>query len=230
MNDFARLIGLIPAAGGGTRVGGAVPKQYLSIGGRAMLEHSIDALASDARVSEIVVIVARDDAFHLRLAARRGVRFLAVGGDTRAESVRNGLRALDAGDAWVLVHDAARPCLSAPELARLIDAVIGDDAGGLLALPLADTLKRARDERVESTLPRESLWRAQTPQMFRRDPLLRALEAAPDPSEITDEASAVERLGARPRLVVGAATNIKVTMADDLPLAAAILKAQGRIP
>ncbi len=230
MNRAARLIGLIPAAGSGARIGGDVPKQYVPIGGRAMLEHSIDALAADARVREIVVVVAGDDQRHRSLAPRERVRVVPVGGASRAESVRNGLRALEAsGEDWVLVHDAARPCLSPRELARLIGAVIDDEVGGLLALPLADTLKRARDDRVDATLPREALWRAQTPQMFRRDLLLRALEAAPDLDAITDESSAVERLGLRPRLVAGSATNIKVTTADDWPLAVAILKARGRI-
>lgn len=230
MNRAARLIGLIPAAGSGARIGGDVPKQYVPIGGRAMLEHSIDALAADARVREIVVVVARDDQRHRSLAPRARARVVAAGGASRAESVRNGLRALEAsGDDWVLVHDAARPCLSPRELARLIDAVIDDEVGGLLAAPLADTLKRAHDDRVDATLPRQALWRAQTPQMFRRDLLLRALEAVPDADAITDESGAVERLGLRPKLVAGSATNVKVTTADDWPLAAAILKAQGRI-
>lgn len=224
------MIGLIPAAGSGARIGGDVPKQYVSLGGRTMLEHSIDALASDARVRAIVVVVAPDDVRHRAIAPRPGLRLVAAGGASRAQTVRNGLRALDAGgDCWVLVHDAARPCLSPRELARLIDAVIDDDVGGLLALPLADTLKRARDDRVDATLARDALWRAQTPQMFRRDLLLRALDTAPDLEAITDESSAVERLGLRPRLVAGAAANVKVTTADDWPLAVAILKAQGRI-
>lgn len=230
MNPAPRLIGLIPAAGSGARIGGGVPKQYALLGGRTMLEHSIDALAGDARVREIVVVVAPDDVRHRTLAPRTGLRFVAVGGASRAESVRNGLRAVDAsGEDWVLVHDAARPCLSTTELAGLIESVGNDEAGGLLALPLADTLKRARDGRVDVTLARAALWRAQTPQMFRRDVLLRALDSLPDLEPITDEASAVERLGLHPRLVAGAATNIKVTTADDWPLATAILKAQGRI-
>lgn len=228
MSDAPHLFGLIPAAGSGARIGGDTPKQYVAIGARCMLEHSIAALAADPRVGEILVVVARDDERHRALAPRTGVRFAPVGGASRAASVANGLRALDArDDDWILVHDAARPCLSPQDLARLIDAMLDDDIGGLLAAPLADTLKRAGSDRVEATVARESLWRAQTPQMFRRDVLQRALEAA-DLDSITDESSAVERLGLRPRLVPGSTSNIKVTTADDWPLAAAILQAQGR--
>jgi 2-C-methyl-D-erythritol 4-phosphate cytidylyltransferase len=230
LSDAPRLFGLIPAAGSGARIGGDTPKQYVAIGARCMLEHSIAALAADPRVGEILVVVARDDERHRALAPRAGVRFAAVGGASRAASVANGLRALDArDDDWILVHDAARPCLAPQDLARLIDAVRDDDVGGLLAAPLADTLKRAHGDRVEATVARESLWRAQTPQMFRRDLLLEALQSAPDLDAITDESSAVERLGRRPLLVPGSTSNLKVTTADEWPLAAAILRAQGRI-
>jgi 2-C-methyl-D-erythritol 4-phosphate cytidylyltransferase len=211
-------------------MGGDTPKQYVAIGHQSMLEHSVDALMSDARVGEIVVVVAPNDARHRAIAARRGVRFELAGGVSRAESVRNGLQAMGArSEDWVLVHDAARPCLSRQELARLLDAVHDDKVGGLLALPLADTLKSARDDRVDKTVARASLWRAQTPQMFRHGVLLHALEAVPDPAAITDESSAVEQFGLHPRLVAGNSTNIKVTTSDDWPLAAAILRAQGRI-
>jgi 2-C-methyl-D-erythritol 4-phosphate cytidylyltransferase len=230
LSDAPRLFGLIPAAGSGARIGGDTPKQYVAIGHQSMLEHSITALASDARVGRIVVVVAREDEWHRAIAPRRGVHFERVGGPSRAESVRNGLRALDADiDEWVLVHDAARPCLSQRELARLIDAVNDHEIGGLLALPLADTLKRARGDCVDVTVAREALWRAQTPQMFRHDVLLRALDAAPDLEAITDESSAVEHCGLHPRLVAGSATNIKVTTTEDWLLAEAILRAQGRI-
>ncbi|MGE5337531.1 MAG: 2-C-methyl-D-erythritol 4-phosphate cytidylyltransferase [Gemmatimonadota bacterium] len=229
MNATARLYGLIPAAGSGTRVGGGIPKQYIALGATSMLEHSIDALAADARVSEILVVVAPDDERHRALAPKAGVRFAARGGASRAASVRNGLQALGAsGEDWVLVHDAARPCLARIDLARLIDAALADDVGGLLALPLADTLKREREGRVETTVARDALWRAQTPQMFRCGVLMRALDAA-DLDSVTDESSAIERLGLKPRLVQGSASNIKVTTGDDWPLANAILKEQGRI-
>lgn len=230
MTSAPRLFGLIPAAGSGTRIGGEIPKQYARFGPATMLEHAIAALAADARVADILVVLARDDRWHQALTPQARVRFAAVGGASRAASVRNGLHALPAQHTdWVLVHDAARPCLASEELGRLIDAVRDDEVGGLLALPLGDTLKRARGDRVATTVAREGLWRAQTPQMFRHGLLLRALEAAGTADSVTDEAAAVERLGLWPRLVVGAATNIKVTTRDDWPLAQAILRMQGRI-
>jgi 2-C-methyl-D-erythritol 4-phosphate cytidylyltransferase len=230
VNRTPRLIGLIPAAGSGSRVGGELPKQYVRIGHQSMLEHSLDALTSDRRVGEVLVVVAPDDQLHHSLPAPGGVRFLNVGGASRAASVRNGLRELQADDAdWVLVHDAARPCLSAAELGVLIDALGDDQVGGLLAVPLADTLKRAAGERVEATVSRDALWRAVTPQMFRFGVLKRALEAVLDLDTVTDEAYAVERIGLAPRLVACAASNIKVTTAQDWPLAGAILGMQGRL-
>jgi 2-C-methyl-D-erythritol 4-phosphate cytidylyltransferase len=226
----ARLIGLIPAAGSGSRIGGQTPKQYVEIGRKPMLAHSIDAVLADARIDEVVVVVAPDDCRHHSLDVGGKVRFMNIGGASRAASVLNGLNALDAEDNdWVLVHDAARPCLSVVDLRALIDALLVDPVGGLLAQPLADTLKRARGDRVEATVPREFLWRAATPQMFRLGALRRALREVADLALITDEANAMERLGHAPRLVAGSATNIKVTTAADWPLAAAILDMQGRL-
>jgi 2-C-methyl-D-erythritol 4-phosphate cytidylyltransferase len=154
------------------------------------------------------------------------LQVLRQGGATRAESVRNGLAALDAQpDDWVLVHDAARCCLPAEALARLIDELDADPCGGLLALPVADTLKRQdNDSRVAVTVPRDGLWQAQTPQMFRHGLLSQAL-AISSSADITDEASAIERLGLCPRLVRGDASNFKVTYAQDIRLAAALLSA-----
>ena len=196
-----------------------------------MLEHAIAALRADARVSAVIVIVAPgDDAWRL-LADRAQATFIAAGGASRAETVFNGLRAIrqNASDNdWILVHDAARPCLAKEELARLIDLLVDDDVGGLLAVPLADTLKSERDGRVYATIDRAQLWRAQTPQMFRCGVLARALGRARDRASLTDESSAVEQIGLQPRLVLGAGTNLKVTVAEDLLLAEAILKAQGR--
>jgi 2-C-methyl-D-erythritol 4-phosphate cytidylyltransferase len=223
----ANYFAVIPAAGVGSRIGGAVPKQYVPIGHQTMLAHAIDALAAEARIREIVVVVAADDQRWQAIERRERVRFVTQGGATRATSVRNGLRAIAArDDDWVLVHDAARPCLSRVELARLIDDVGDDAVGGLLAAPLADTLKRARDDRVVATLERAQLWRALTPQMFRFGLLRRALESD---AAFTDESNAVEQLGLQPKLVAGAPGNLKVTLAEDFLLAAAILKAQGRI-
>jgi 2-C-methyl-D-erythritol 4-phosphate cytidylyltransferase len=226
-----RYIALIPAAGIGARLGGELPKQYLPIGGRTMLEHAIDALLADSRIDRVFVVVAPADAHWQALPVDDDrVEFLPVGGGSRAESVRNGLIAIAArigDDDRVLVHDAARPCLTEQQLARLIDEVGDDDSGGLLAVPLADTLKRGEDGRVGITLERAGLWCAQTPQLFRAASLRAALGGALD--DITDEAGAMERSGHAPRLVVGGAGNLKVTTAEDLVLARAILAEQGRL-
>jgi len=207
-----------------------VPKQYLRLGGRTMLEHSIDAMLADPRIGRVVVVVAADDAHWRTLPVRERVEFLPVGGATRAESVRNGLDGLArtcGDDDRVLVHDAARPCLASAQLAALIDAVGADDDGGLLATPLTDTLKRGDDGRSGGTLDRTSLWCAQTPQLFRVASLRAALSGAL--GGITDEASAMERRGHAPRLVPGVTSNVKVTTPEDLLVAESVLRAQGRI-
>jgi 2-C-methyl-D-erythritol 4-phosphate cytidylyltransferase len=226
-----RYIALIPAAGIGTRLGGDLPKQYLPIGARTMLEHAIDAMLADSRIDRVFVVVASADTQWQSLTVDDDrVEFLPVGGASRAESVRNGLIAIAArvgDDDRVLVHDAARPCLTEQQLARLIDEVGDDDSGGLLAVPLADTLKRGEDGRVGITLERAGLWCAQTPQLFRAASLRAALGGALE--DITDEAGAMERSGHAPRLVVGGAGNLKVTTAEDLVLARAILAEQGRL-
>ena len=218
-----RYHAVVPAAGGGTRLGAAVPKQYLDLGGDVMLHRTIDALLAEPRLSSVLVVVSPDDPRRpegVRFDAR--VRFAAVGGATRADSVAAGIDQLDA-DArdWVLVHDAARPGLSPTALARLIDEVGDDAVGGLLAMPVADTVKRCDDEgRVCATLDRERLWAAQTPQMFRLGVLRQALSG--ERIGITDEASAIERLGLRPMLVRGEPGNFKVTLAEDLAIAIAL--------
>ena len=191
-----------------------------------MLEHSIAAMLSDARIDRVFVVVAPSDKHRQSSDTHdERVEFLAVGGASRAQSVLNGLIAIAArtsDDDRVLVHDAARPCLGEIELARLIAEVGHDDRGGLLAMPLTDTLKRAEEGVVVETLRRDGFWCAQTPQLFRYASLRAALSAAPLDG-ITDEASAIERNGNFPRLVLGAATNIKVTTEQDLTLARAIL-------
>jgi 2-C-methyl-D-erythritol 4-phosphate cytidylyltransferase len=225
-----RLVGLIPAAGQGARLGLAAPKQYLDLHGQPMLAHAARALLADPRVELAFVVLAPDDrqwsardwgAFGDRLAP------LWCGGASRRDSVLNGLVAManvvDPED-WVLVHDAARPCLAPADLARLIDTVADDEVGGILAVPLSDTLKRADAEgRIAGTEPRAALWLAQTPQMFRHGTLLRALGAA---AEATDEASAVEALGLHPRLVPSSARNLKVTHPDDVEIAADLLRSR----
>ena len=207
------------------------PKQYLPLAGATVLEHAIRPLWSDSRITTVVVALAADDEFWPTLPIARAARVqTTVGGATRQQSALNGLLVL-AGRAesedWVLVHDGARPCLGAEELDTLIAAVEHDRVGGLLAVPLADTLKRADEGglRCEMTLERKALWCAQTPQMFRYQLLRSALERAVAADlNFTDEAAAVEALGHRPRLVRGSARNIKITHREDLVMAEALLR------
>jgi len=225
-----RHIALVPAAGTGTRVGAPLPKQYLPLGARTMLEWSVDALCAVPWIERVVVVVAADDRRAATLLrARPRVEVLAQGGATRRDTVLAGLQALTrrhaAGD-WVLVHDAARPALDPAALERLRDAVAASSVGGLLALPVGDTVKRTADSRsVAATLDRESLWAAQTPQMFRLGLLLGALVAHAD---VTDEASAIERAGYAPLLVEGTRANFKVTSAEDVALMRLVLAARAR--
>lgn len=218
-----------------------LPKQYLPLAGRPMLVHTVEALLTEPRLSSVSVVLAPDDVdFDASGCAgslqRHGIRVRVVrcGGDSRAASVRNGLRALAGsvgGDDWMLVHDAARPCLPPSALARLIDSLHDDPVGGLLAMPVADTLKRSdADGLVVDTPSREGLWAAQTPQMFRYEALLAALDAAVVASGLpggvlaTDEAQAIEAGGARPRLVRGDPRNLKVTWPADVALAEGFLQ------
>ncbi|MCC6534720.1 MAG: 2-C-methyl-D-erythritol 4-phosphate cytidylyltransferase [Burkholderiales bacterium] len=220
---------LVPAAGSGSRFGPELPKQYCPIRGRPMLEHAVRALARLDVIDCVFVALSPRDR-HFASCDWRGVEAeivpLYCGGPTRAGSVFNALMAIrgEADDAaWVLVHDAARPCVSAGELQRLVHALSDDQTGGLLALPVADTLKRADESnRVCATEPRAGLWRALTPQMFRYRLLVEALHRSAGDAP-TDESAAIERLGLKPRLVPGTASNIKVTYAEDIALAEAIL-------
>lgn len=215
---------LVPAAGGGSRMGSACPKQYLTLAGQPLIRHALATLCTAPAIARVHVVLAPDDDqwTGFDIVADK-LRVLRCGGATRAESVANGLNAMrDVGDDdWVLVHDAARACLTVEHVETLIREVGDDPVGGILAVPVADTLKRAGvDGRIAATVPREGLWQAQTPQMFRRGMLLRALEAAP---AVTDEASAIEALGLQPKLVAADATNLKVTYPLDLHLAEWIL-------
>ena len=224
-----RIWFVIPAAGASSRFGGPVPKPYLRIAGRSLLEHALRAMLRCPGIAGGIVVIAAGDRRWTRLpvAIRRRV-MTATGGATRARSVLKGLEALSGAmhEDWVLVHDAARPCLPAVDLAALIAACRRDDVGGLLALPVAETVKLADGEgRSARSVPRDGLWRAQTPQMFRHGPLLRALSRALEEGiEATDEAVAIERLGLRPKLVEGSPLNIKVTRPADLALASAALR------
>ncbi|MDQ2918041.1 MAG: 2-C-methyl-D-erythritol 4-phosphate cytidylyltransferase [Casimicrobiaceae bacterium] len=235
---MARTWIIVPAAGGGARFGATPPKQYADLAGIPLLARTLDRLGTlDAET--IVVVLAPDDVhFDSLIGTRRRVEPLRCGGITRTATVRNALRALArtcGADDWILVHDAARPCVPRESLARLVRELADDAVGGLLALPLADTLKRsgpASDApRVMRTEDRAGLWLAQTPQMFRYRILCdaHALDTARD---CTDDAQAIEALSATgacamPRLVTGTSANIKVTYPGDLALAAAILTMQG---
>lgn len=221
------IFALVPAAGQGTRLGDTLPKQYLPLAGRPMLFHALERLAAERRIAHVAAILAPGDAHWARhdpASLGPKVRALPVGGADRGESVRNALDALAPeakDDDWALVHDAARPCISAGAIARLIEEAGAHEVGGLLAMPMADTLKQAGPAReVARTVPRDGLWRAQTPQMFRFGLLRRALAAMP---RATDEAQAMESRGHAPLLVMGENLNIKVTFPEDLPLAAMIL-------
>jgi len=227
-----KIFALVPAAGQGTRLGEALPKQYLALAGQPMLFHALSLLATQARIHKVLAILAPGDTEWTRqggAALGAKVHALYSGGAHRGESVLNALAALqgEAGDDdWVLVHDAARPCVSVQAIDRFIAAAAADPVGGLLAMPVADTLKQSGDDgHVQRTVPREGLWRAQTPQMFRYGMLRRALAAMP---HATDEAQAIEALGHAPLLVPGENLNIKVTFPEDLPLAALILGHQAR--
>lgn len=219
-----RCFALVPCAGIGERAGVGGPKQYHPVAGQPMVAHTLAALAQVARLEATLVVLApQDEVFEGLVPEHRGERAWVArcGGASRAETVANGLQALAGRGVqphdWVLVHDAARCLLQPAWVDRLIDACWDDEVGGLLALPLADTLKQEVDGRVAQTLPRSGKWAAQTPQMFRLGLLRPALAAAG--AEVTDESSAVEALGHAPRLVRGDARNLKVTWPEDFDLA-----------
>ena len=219
-----RLWALVPCAGTGSRAGGVLPKQYQQVAGQPLVLHTLAAFAAVPRLAATWVVVAPGDAFFDN-AAFASFLVAKCGGQTRAESVLNGLNHLQTQGAaahdWVLVHDAAR-CLVTPEqIEALVDACENDPVGGLLAHRLADTLKQAASERVAATLDRSDKWLAQTPQMFRIGMLQHALVQAGD--QVTDEASAIEAQGHAPLLVPGGAQNFKVTYPDDFALAEAVL-------
>lgn len=229
---MANFFALIPAAGSGSRMGGELPKQYLPLAGRPMIYHALRTLCRSPRITRVFVVLTPGDGEWLRhdwsgLPDKLAV--LECGGATRAQSVLNGLKAareassISSSD-WVLVHDAARPCLGEKQLDRLMDELADDEVGGLLAVPVADTLKRGDTHgRVERTESRENLWQAQTPQMFRYQLLMEALSMTGG-ATMTDDAGAIEALGLHPKLVLSDVRNLKVTYPQDLALAELILR------
>jgi len=219
---------VVPAAGKGVRAGGDRPKQYQSLAGRPLLDHTLERLAAHPRIAGLVVVIAADDPHFSAVESIGGKPLIAaIGGGERSDSVLAGVLALPATvarDHFVLVHDAARPCVRADDITRLIDQA-GKGEGGLLGAPLRDTLKRA-DTACHSTAtePREGRWRAFTPQMFRRGALAHALAlATADGIVVSDEAMAMERMGVMPLLVEGSEDNIKVTTPADFALAEFLL-------
>ncbi|AOU98199.1 2-C-methyl-D-erythritol 4-phosphate cytidylyltransferase [Acidihalobacter yilgarnensis] len=220
---------IIPAAGTGQRMRAALPKQYLPLLGRSVLEHSLSHFMSRQDIAGIIVALAPDDSYWpaLEFLGKSSIRCVA-GGPERAVSVRNALRELAqlaAPDDWVLVHDAARPCLRASDLDNLLDTLHEHPIGGILAIPVRDTLKRVSAEGViADTVVREGLWLAQTPQMFRLAMLAEALDQAfTFGHPVTDEASAMELAGHVPCVVEGHSDNLKITRPEDLPLAEFLL-------
>ncbi len=216
------MTAIVVAAGVGARMGDNSPKQYRIIAGKTMLQHSIDALLAEPRITRLIVVVSPSDLTAQKLTfADKRVVVARVGGLTRTTSVKNALSyAAFTENEWVLVHDASRPCLLTSDVTKLIDVCTKHEKGGILAVPVSDTLKKeGKDRKIAKTISREDVWAAQTPQMFRAFQLIEALDKAT--KVVTDEASAVEQLGIKPLIVEGTQTNIKVTYPMDLWMAQA---------
>lgn len=241
MQENNRVWAIVPAAGIGQRMKTTLPKQYLKLHEKTVLEHTLHALAQHSKIQQIMVCLNPQDTFwsELSLSQTMSIRSVDIqttaGGETRAQSVLNGLQAIKdqaSADDWVLVHDAARPCVSLTSLNKLVTELQYDSVGGLLAIPSKDTLKQAVIDddgsvRAAETLDRNVVWRAQTPQMFRYGLLKQGLQAALKQSfEVTDEASAIEYLGYQARLIEGEENNFKITTPDDLVLAEKLLKSE----
>lgn len=241
-----RFFAIVPAAGSGSRMGASIPKQYLQLAGKAILAHSVDALLAHPAINQLALVVSGSDEWIDQIFPQppEKLKIFRCGGATRAESVANGLAALCASlsqpiraNDWALVHDAARPGLTGKLIDQMITALANDPVGGLLALPVVDTVKRSFNPNssstqlatVSQTIPRQDLWLAQTPQMFRYALLQQALQqAAAEPehaASITDEASAMEAMGYEVKLVPGHLCNLKVTMETDLAIAEMYLRA-----
>ncbi|TCN84899.1 2-C-methyl-D-erythritol 4-phosphate cytidylyltransferase [Vibrio crassostreae] len=217
------VIAVVPAAGVGSRMKADRPKQYLKINGKTILEHTVEKLLSHPQVAQIVVAISDDDPYYPELALNQNPQVIRVsGGSERADSVLSALNYIaeqQLGD-WVMVHDAARPCVQLSDIDKLISGAMSHDVGAILAAPVRDTMKRGAQGQIEHTVERADLWHALTPQMFRAKPLWKALsEALKQGASITDEASAFEWKGLSPALVAGRSDNFKITQPEDLALA-----------
>lgn len=223
MNKILNFWAVVPAAGVGKRMNADRPKQYLELAGRTVIEHTLSRLLQANVFSSIAVAISVEDPYWPDLdIAKHDLIITAPGGKERADSVLSGLKSIREqanDDDWVLVHDAARPCLTATDIHLLIDTLVNDDVGGILALSSHDTLKSVEGNDIVSTLDRQLIWRALTPQMFRYGTLKTALEEAEGNPVVTDEASALELKGLRPKIVEGRPDNIKITRPEDLALA-----------
>jgi len=224
-NHQQKYWAVVPAAGSGTRMGAEKPKQYLTLLQKTIIEHTLERLLRHESISGISIAISSGDSYwnSVRFNTDKTV-VVAHGGKERCHSVINALNALNniaAADDWVLVHDAARPCVRLQDIDKLINELQEHPVGGILAVPVHDTIKRGgMAAQIVETVDRRDLWQAQTPQMFRLESLRNALQQAiEDGFLVTDEASAMEHLGLKPKLVEGHADNIKVTRPEDLPLA-----------
>ncbi len=231
--SMARFHVIIPAAGSGSRMGAETPKQYLSLHGKRLIQYVIKVFDQSTKINSIHIILNSEDGhWHTaNIGLSNKIHVHNCGGETRAATVLNGLNAMREqvqDNDWILVHDAARPGLSHLLLSQLLNTLEDDEVGGLLAMPLADTLKRSdQHQRVAETIPRNDLWQAQTPQMFRYATLIKALEEFEGTP--TDEAEAIEALGLKPKLVTGELRNLKVTYPQDLAVLSALLNANERL-
>lgn len=221
--DKQGIVAVVPAAGVGSRMKADRPKQYLTINAITILEHTVKKLLSHPQVSKVVVAVSEGDPYFPELSLSQHPDVVRVkGGNERADSVLSALNYIQESGLgeWVMVHDAARPCIQQGDIDKLIEAALSHPVGGILAAPVRDTMKRGVDGAIDHTVERANLWHALTPQMFRTLPLQQALtEALEQGVSITDEASAFEWKGASPALVAGRSDNFKVTQPEDLALA-----------
>ena len=230
-----KIWAIVPAAGIGSRVGSSIPKQYIRVNGLSIIEHTLKKLAGCKEISKVIVALSKTDEYFINLSTVHAYPIHIVeGGVERSDSVLSGLeylKTIAADDDWVLVHDAARPCVLLEDINSLISKLKKHKVGGILGLPVRDTMKRVSNSnmqcKIQSTVERENLWHALTPQMFRIGTLYSALvECKKNNLVITDEASAIEQVGLKPEMVEGRACNIKITQADDLQLAAFYLGQQ----